>query len=572
MPTVTKLDTWIAALVALLAAAIFYPFAAIGVDPHHDGIMLKPALDVLSGQVLFRDTFSQYGPLTTYLQAWVLGIQPTLLSLRLLTVAAYAGSLFFLYLAWRSLLPRSLSLVASLMFIVWAPFYHPVWLMLPWSSALALFFQSIAIWALLRIVGGRPHAAWAWTLGIACACTLWCRQPVGVILTGSVGIIAVGLHLTGWRPSTGSAFRVWGRVGLGFGVISLLILGQLGMNGALGAFWGQNVTWPGRWAHTQGTAWDSMFIRPDYALGLAGLMLAGGLPTIARRFWPGLPRWLALAWLGCLVAGYMAFGHAWVRTWLLLPEGGWNGLIMGAVILQAVLVLFLAIAARPKAADYHLAAVLAGLALAASMQVYPVPCPNHLYWAFAPGFGVFVYLCWRWSRAEAWVCGLLVLLFLLPAGYDKYCFSRYTLSQPLMELQSPPLLAGMKVELARGQALQRVDAVLQALLALNPDRPGLLYGYDAIYLTWFRNRENPSPYYVTWIGLQRPDDQISHFGFLVQQQPVLLLHKYRGNEPRPDAAMLKLLKAVGYRVIQSEPELSLFIAVPIDPVPTAITP
>ncbi|MCS6273708.1 MAG: hypothetical protein H2169_05070, partial [Opitutus sp.] len=65
----TKFDVFIAALIALVAGLIFYPFAAIGVDSHHDGIMLKPAMDVLSGQVLFRDTFSQYGPLTTYFQA-----------------------------------------------------------------------------------------------------------------------------------------------------------------------------------------------------------------------------------------------------------------------------------------------------------------------------------------------------------------------------------------------------------------------------------------------------------------------------------------------------------------------
>jgi hypothetical protein len=38
----------------------FAPFAPLEIDAH-DGVMLKPAMDVLSGHVLFRDTVSPYG-------------------------------------------------------------------------------------------------------------------------------------------------------------------------------------------------------------------------------------------------------------------------------------------------------------------------------------------------------------------------------------------------------------------------------------------------------------------------------------------------------------------------------
>jgi hypothetical protein len=124
-PTPVSTNRWIdpviAAVLAVLAGGIFARFADLTVDPHHDGIMLKPALDVLSGQVLFKDSFTQYGPLTTYLQALALGLSPTLLSLRLLTVAAYAGSLFFLYLAWREFLPRFLCVVAAFWYVLYAP-------------------------------------------------------------------------------------------------------------------------------------------------------------------------------------------------------------------------------------------------------------------------------------------------------------------------------------------------------------------------------------------------------------------------------------------------------------------
>src|SRR3954468_13220014 len=96
-----KVDYFIAGGLALLLWCWLIPFARIGVDPHHDGIMLKPALDVLAGQTLFRDTFMQYGALTCYLQVVALWIQPTLLCLKLMTAAAYVATLLVLYATWR---------------------------------------------------------------------------------------------------------------------------------------------------------------------------------------------------------------------------------------------------------------------------------------------------------------------------------------------------------------------------------------------------------------------------------------------------------------------------------------
>ena len=62
--------------VFLLTLIIYLPFSRLGVDPHHDGIMLTPALVVARGGVIHRDIFSQYGPITGYMQAvfvWIFG-------------------------------------------------------------------------------------------------------------------------------------------------------------------------------------------------------------------------------------------------------------------------------------------------------------------------------------------------------------------------------------------------------------------------------------------------------------------------------------------------------------------
>jgi hypothetical protein len=55
--------------VAALTVCLLYPFTATGLDFDHNGVMLKPPLDVWSGQTLHRDTFTRYGVLTTWLHS-----------------------------------------------------------------------------------------------------------------------------------------------------------------------------------------------------------------------------------------------------------------------------------------------------------------------------------------------------------------------------------------------------------------------------------------------------------------------------------------------------------------------
>ena len=68
-------------LAFLVTVAAFLPPAMRGIDSHHDGFMLKCAMDVFSGQTIHKDTFTQYGVLSTYLQVgflWAFGAVPAL--------------------------------------------------------------------------------------------------------------------------------------------------------------------------------------------------------------------------------------------------------------------------------------------------------------------------------------------------------------------------------------------------------------------------------------------------------------------------------------------------------------
>lgn len=563
LPAVARADIWIALLLSVTAGLVFYPFASLRLDPHHDGIMLKPALDVLSGQVLFRDTFTQYGPLTTYLQALALAIHPALLSLRMLALIANAGSLFFLYLSWRVLLPRPLSLVASLLFVLSAQFYDPEFPLIPWSSILALFFQSVAILSLLRIVTGSAHAAWPWVLGAACASALWCRQPVGIILTLSVGTIAVALHLAGWRSGTISAGKLWVRTGVAFCACSLLVLGHLAFHGALTAWWEQTILWPGRWAlgYNESIFWvyARRFLWPPVTWILFVTLLVAFLPALLRRIRPGIPGWVDVSWLVLLSGIYLGFARPVVAPSLLLYLGGWNVVFLITIVALSIGVVVRAcrerLSARPSLdREFYASATLAGLALGSALQIYPLPEPNHIYWALAPGLGVFVYACHRLLRFSAVGGSLALLLIFAPATYNKYRWANHTRNQPTVTLVTPRVLAGMRVDAPLAAAIERSYAIIRPLLEKNPGQRVILYGDDALYLGWFENRENPSPYYVIWRDLIPPAEVQKRLEYVFMAKPVILFHG-RG--------MLELpYVPVDYEITPVEPLLGLRMALP----------
>jgi hypothetical protein len=223
-------DALLAGLLSAGLVTMLVPFARLGVEFHHDGIMLKPALDVLSGQVLFRDTFMQYGALTCYLQVLALWIHPSLLSVKLMTVAAYGVTLFFLYATWRLILPRSLTILSCCLFILFIPAYEKDWyghylVFLPWSSVFSMMFQSIGIYALFKIIRGEQSEQWGLVLGVTCASVFWCRQPVGLIMIGCVAVIWIALLWTRWGSGDYSKGSVFLRIFAGFTVVNVCMLG-----------------------------------------------------------------------------------------------------------------------------------------------------------------------------------------------------------------------------------------------------------------------------------------------------------------------------------------------------------
>lgn len=167
-------------------------FAIINIDSHHDGILLKPAIDVAQGKILFRDTFTEYGALTTFVQAAAIKLfGEYVLVMRLTTVLSYASVAALLWFIWSQFLSKEMSLLALVFWLSLAPFYDGPFH--SWSSVYALVFQCVSLIFLLRFCK-KQNYLYLVIVGASSSLTFWLRQPVGVfLLLAIIGfIIAIG--------------------------------------------------------------------------------------------------------------------------------------------------------------------------------------------------------------------------------------------------------------------------------------------------------------------------------------------------------------------------------------------
>ena len=181
---------WVLFVITLLC---FAPFAFFSVDLHHDGVMLKPAMDVAAGRVIFRDTFNQYGFLTTFIQAVAVRIfGGELLAIKLLTVVFYGLCAVELDRFWGRFLSVPFRWLMMILFWGLAPLY--LLPMHPWSSVYAMYFMLLAGTLTVRYLDGGNRKL-LFGAGVAAGLAFGCRQPCGFVL---VIAAAMTLALEAW--------------------------------------------------------------------------------------------------------------------------------------------------------------------------------------------------------------------------------------------------------------------------------------------------------------------------------------------------------------------------------------
>lgn len=169
-------------LITLSTFFITTILAVHGVDPHHDGIVMKPAIDIANGKVLFRDSFTQYGIVFSYLQgAFVKLFGPYLLTIKLQTVLIATITNIFLFLIWRNFTTCSMALILSL---IWpclnAFFFDDLIGFHAWSTYYMVCSVVIGTYFMIEYINNENHPKYLFWSGFLFAAAFWIKQ-VGML-------------------------------------------------------------------------------------------------------------------------------------------------------------------------------------------------------------------------------------------------------------------------------------------------------------------------------------------------------------------------------------------------------
>ncbi len=321
-----KLDRGLAATILFFTLFLVFFFARIHFETHHTGLMYRTALDVANGQLLFRDTFTKYGVLTTLFQALgILALGRRVTSILWVCALFYAACYALFYMLARRFLPRGLALILTLLSLLLAPFYF--WDFIPWSSIFALFFTILAayLYTAPRAHSHFLHAA----VGACTVLAFFCRQPVGI----TAFVAAFFCYALLARRYRSLQKALWFLLGAVITLSAFLL--PFAALGILDDFYQQSLA--------------GMF----HAAVDPALLGSSPLDAIRRIFY-------------CLLIAPLSHTqYAGSAIFLFLP-------------LCSLVTFFLSLKIQEERAEGIV--FISALAISAWHQYYPVPCQRHFYW------------------------------------------------------------------------------------------------------------------------------------------------------------------------------------------------
>lgn len=487
-------DTIIALLLALLMYAIASTFTRIGIDLHHDGIILKPAIDVLNGQVLFRDSFTQYGAFLTYLQAATMAIfGAELLVIRLQTAFMYAVTTFFIYKCWRYFLPTGVTVVSTLLFIGMAHFFvRPSF---PWSSVYAMALVSIVIFLLFRFIEhkNRNNILLA---GIVSALAFYTRQPVGIVLFIAILFLLVNYGLF----TFGESKNIKGMISnflIGFFSVYLIFSLYFIFTGAF-------------------YDWFAQSLRFAFYFGFGGTW-----GTIENLF------------LDLFFSNHWTFPHSAISAiWVIMPVMCiflFFNFYAGRFLIRKRLLKVKGYASKKE----MMLLFFVVIAIASWHQYYPVPCISHVYWASGIMIGIFMYCVWdalgeRETRRKAVILIMVIFMFFYSDLRWKIQNGAAHLRnrQHLVTIDFGFHLNGMIIDRGTYDLLFHYFNFIDQLQEMLPEKQFLNYTRDAVFgITFDENIINMT---VNWGNVVYPDYQANVHNLIHQYQPIIVATHHIG--------------------------------------------
>lgn len=459
-------------------------FSRLSADTHHDGVLLKPAIDVANGKMLFRDTFTQYGALTTLFQAWAIKIfGPYLVVIKTTTAFFYALASVLLWMNWSKLVSPWLATLCAILWLAMAPFLVAV--AFPWSSVYALVFQLLSAYLLILFVE-HPRQRYIYLAGVAAGLCFWCRQPTGVLNYVAIHLVllifAVGGVLN-WRRFATSLLVLTAGCATTFAVF----IPWLALNGAMFDWYMQSILF-------------------SFAFG-EGLGGGYSLSHLINTFFP-FPnnKW---------APGYV---------WDLLPTG--SLVLLGVLLVGAWL---------RRQVDRQSAIIFAALipAIASWHQYYPFPDLMKTFWAngFMLGLLAVLLVMLIPLRSRVWrevTAAGLITLMLAPHLYARWPYVVNYYQTINVKLDKPEVLQGMLLSKEQASYLSDFSSVLDSYLSAHPKTNFINVTTDALYLTFREDRARSyHPAYVKWGIIQYmvyKDYQKRMLDYMARERPLALVY------------------------------------------------
>ncbi|MCL2404057.1 MAG: glycosyltransferase family 39 protein [Defluviitaleaceae bacterium] len=490
-----NLDTVIALMLAFLMYAISSQFSSLGIDFHHDGIILKPAIDVLNGQVLFRDTFTQYGAFLTFLQAITMAIfGAELLIIRLQTAFMYAVTVFFIYKCWRYFLPTGVTIVSSLLFIGMAHFF--VRPQFPWSSVYAMALVSIVIFLLFKFIESKNHY-YVLFAGIVSALAFYTRQPVGIVLFIAILFLLVNYGLFTFGEIKNIKKYVFNFL-LGFFIVYLIFSLYFLITGAFYDWFAQSL----RFAFFFGFG------------GQFGTIQNLMLDLFFGGHWTFRGAEISMIWVIMPVVCIFLFFNFYAGRFVIRNM---RIKIRGFASHKDMMLLFFVV-----------------IGIASWHQYYPVACISHAYWANGIMIGIFVYTVWdAFGDAAVRRKAILLIMVLFVFFYSDL---NWKVRTGTAQLRGRAHLAtidfgfhlnGMSVDHGSFGFLLEYFTFIEQLKELLPDKQFINYTRDG--LLGITHGDNMINMTVNWGNIVYPDYHVNVHNLINTHQPIVVATHHIGS-------------------------------------------
>jgi 4-amino-4-deoxy-L-arabinose transferase-like glycosyltransferase len=327
-------------------------FAPLGFDSHHQGLMFQGAMSFINDKMLYKDVYYHYGPLTALLHSFSLYIGgQNVYSIQIITVIFYSLSSVLLFVIWSRFMPVGLAVLSYVIWLGLAPFY--VWILLPWSSDIALLFLLLSAFMLIVYIE-TGKLKYLFFTGMVVAFTFWSRQTVGLILFFAVSFFIIVYVYLNARSKIKEILLYFA----GFVLVSAVFFGWLIFNHSAADFVNKCFI----------NQFDTMVDRSSYLSFIKQLILA---------LFPISPKTI--------------YGETFISLWALFP------VILIFLFLEFIVFLFLKrneIRGSVNKNTWSLFSFVV-ISLASWLQYYPVTCIRHIFWAATPFMGIVVYFLWN---------------------------------------------------------------------------------------------------------------------------------------------------------------------------------